>query len=76
MIAWCYHDIGLGIFLLYAPTHVGDTGCRVSPTGFAEYVAFRQLWQLFLHDAYIAFVGHYPDVFGHDDVLESIYGEL
>ena len=76
MIAGRHHHVGLGVFLLDAPTDVGDAGGRVAAARLTKHVSGRHLGQLLAHDVGILLVGHHPHVLRVANAFETIKRQL
>ena len=75
-IAWCHHDVGFGVLGFYAPAYIGNARCGVASAWLKENVLCRYFWQLFTHNLFILFVGHYPHVLARTHSFKTVVCEL
>lgn len=76
VIAWRYDDVGLWVFLLYAPADVGYAWRGVAATGLEQDVPDGYLRELLVDNVRILAVGDHPHVLRVADTLETVVGEL
>ena len=67
------NDVRFGILRLNAPTDICNTWCRVAATWLTEDITLRHVRQLFLDNICIMLIGYNPDIFGLDQIAESLY---
>ena len=67
---------GAGIALFDAPSGIADARGGAAHAGFEQHVVSRHVGELLGDDVGIAFGGDHPNVFGRNNAVEAIDGEL
>ena len=71
-----YHDVGIGVLLLYLPASISNTWSGFASLGFGEDIVNGHVRDLFLDNADVFLIGDHPHVFHGADGLEAVDGEL
>ena len=70
------NECGTGIALFDAPCGVADAGGGAAHAGFEQHVVARHVGELFGDNFGIALGGDHPNVFGRNNAVETVDGEL
>ena len=70
------NERGTGIALFDAPCGIADAGGGAAHAGFEQHVVARHVGELFGDNFGIALGGDHPNVFGRNNAVEAVDGEL